>query len=384
MAPWKVREMETERETFVRRLLAGEPMTALCREYGISRKTGYKFKKRFMLEGELGLQDKRRVPGKIPHRTPKEVEQLIVEAKESHKYWGPKKLRPWLMQQHPGVHIPSVTTIHDVLKRYGLVAVRKRRHRSEPYKGPLRKANGPNEVWAADFKGQFRLGNGRLCYPLTITDVYSRALLACEALESTCVAGALGVFMRVFKEFGLPEVIRTDNGTPFASTGVRGLSKLGVRFLALGIIHERIERGHPEQNGQHERMHRTLKEEATRPAGENQLQQQEKFDRFVKYYNEERPHEAIGMKCPWELYRPSDKPLPAEVPEGDYALDDFSVRVHEGGSIYVPGEGRFYVGAALGGYKVGVRETPEGEWIVRLYTMELGKLNLETRRIESE
>jgi transposase InsO family protein len=262
----------SERFEFVRRLEEGERVVDLCHEFGISRKTAYKLKERFEQMGPRGLFDRSRAPRTIPHRTPPEVEELLVGARKDHPTWGPKKIRASLLRKNPELHLPCTSTVGDVLKRHGLIVTRKRRRSTAPYGSPLLTATAPNHIWCADFKGQFRLGTGRHCYPLTITDRFSRFLIRCEGLEGTHVETAIVVFDLAFREFGMPVVIRTDNGCPFAAPGLWGLSKLTARWLRLGIWPERIEPAHPEQNGQHERMHLVLKQETTRPAGDNLLQ----------------------------------------------------------------------------------------------------------------
>ena len=276
--PWKVTEPMNERMRFVVRREAGERMTDLCAEFGISRKTGYKLWSRYQEFGPEGLYDVSRRPRRTPNQTPKDIQQLILALKQRRPSWGAKKLKVVLEQKHPGVKFPALSTINQLLARHGLVKRRKRRRKATYYQGELRQTSAPNEVWGADFKGEFRLGNRRYCYPLTVTDHFSRYLLGCEGLENTKGQPAKAVFEMIFREFGLPDAIRTDNGAPFASTGLAGLTRLSAWWIRLGISLERIEPGHPEQNGRHERMHLTLKQETTRPAADNELQQQERFD----------------------------------------------------------------------------------------------------------
>lgn len=229
--PWKVSDQVSERMDFVMRLRDGETMSELCREFGISRKTGYKLRDRFDELGPVGLYDQPRVAKRLPHKTDAELAKRVVEARRQHPTWGPKKLRAWLQGRESGVSWPCTSTIGEILKREGLVQPRKRRRNTPPYEAPLEKAHAPHDVWCADFKGQFRLGNGKLCYPLTITDRFTRTILCCEALESTATDSALLVFEKTFREHGLPKVIRTDNGIPFASKG-RARSEPAVREVA--------------------------------------------------------------------------------------------------------------------------------------------------------
>ena len=303
--PWKECKPMDERIKFVGRLLGGEKMSALCREFGISRPTGYKIFNRYKNLGLEGLEDRSRRPYRHANKLPFQIEQTIVQIKREHRTWGAPKIREKLIREFPMIKPPAKSTVHAVLDRNGLVKRRKRRrYRAEGT--PLKHAKTPNGLWCADYKGEFLLGNQQYCYPLTITDYRSRYLLACEGLETTKSPFAFTVFERVFKEFGVPNAIRTDNGVPFASpNALFGLSRLSVWWLRLGINIERIKPGHPEQNGRHERMHLTLKREATKPASYNFLQQQARFDDFVDVYNNERPHQALGGAYPGEVYTPS-------------------------------------------------------------------------------
>lgn len=383
--PWKESCRVEERMRFVARLHSGERMSDLCREFGISRKTGYKYVERFERYSVVGLADQRRVPVRIPHRTSGAVAELLLELRKKHPTWGPKKLRAQLMRLHPGVHVPAPSTIGDLLQRHGLIAAERRRHRPLVSYSPLCHAKAANDVWCVDFKGQFRLGNNKYCYPLTITDAHSRMLLTCEGLDNTRGCGAQQGFQEAFRRYGLPDAIRSDNGTPFASTGLAGLSQLSVWWLRLGIRLERIEPASPQQNGRHERMHRTLKAETTRPAGANMLQQQERFDRFQELYNNTRPHEALGQRPPAEFYQPSARRLPAQIPEPEYPLHDLSVRVRASGHIYLPGSGRKtgspFLSCALGGERVGLRELDDHTWLVSFMDQDLATLNLETAKL---
>jgi putative transposase len=276
-------------------LLDGENMAAFCREFGISRKTGYKIFERYKDCGLDGLTDRSRRPYRHANRLPFQIEKLIVQLKRERPSWGAPKIREKLRRSYNELQTPAISTVHAVLYRHGLVNHgRKRRYKA---KGTaLSRPSAPNDLWCADYKGEFMLADRRYCYPLTISDFASRYLMSCEALATTQQVYAFTVFERVFKEFGLPHAIRTDNGVPFASpNALYGLSKLAVWWLRLGIRIERIKPGHPEQNGRHERIHLTLKKEATRPAAQNFLQQQAKFDHFIDCYNQERPHQAPDM-----------------------------------------------------------------------------------------
>src|SRR5262245_15369272 len=294
--PWKECHVEDERLRFVARLLDGESMATLCGEFGISRKTGYKIYARYKHWGIRGLTDRSRRPYRHANQLPQALERQILAMKRHYPAWGAPKIRERLRRQGLGLRCPAISTVHAVLDRHGLVQ-RRRRRRAKAEGTTLSWPTQPNALWCADYKGEFMLANRRYCFPLTITDFASRYLLMCEALATTRETYAFPVFERVFHEFGLPAAIRTDNGVPFASpNALYGLSRLSVWWLRLGIRIERIRPGHPEQNGRHERMHLTLKTEATKPAAANVLQQQARFDVFVDRYNEDRPHQALGMK----------------------------------------------------------------------------------------
>ena len=308
--PWKVCSAMEERLRFIARLLEGESMSDVCRAFGIARKTGYKLLARYREEGVAALADRSRRPVRYANQLPPQIEALVVRAKRDKPHWGARKIRELLVRRLPGdLRVPATSTIHAVLDRHGLVA-RPGRSRRRAQGTPLSEGRHPNDLWCTDFKGEFRLGNHRYCYPLTVTDHASRYLLLCEALDSTAEDPAIAAFHRLFAERGLPGAIRSDNGVPFASpNALFNLSKLAVWWLRLGIAIERIKPGHPQQNGRHERMHLTLKRETTRPPGMNSLQQQARFDDFVAEFNNERPHQALDMRPPAELYTASAKPF---------------------------------------------------------------------------
>ena len=370
---------------FVSRLQDGERMSELCREFGISRKTGYKLLARFNDHGPAGLYDLSRARHTVRHRVSGELEALLIDLRHKHSTWGARKLHAWLRTHAPGVRIPTISTISRVLKRRGLIEPRKRRatHNVLPYGPKIRRTSAANELWCIDFKGQFRLGNGRLCYPLTVTDHYSRFLLGCEALESTQGKPAREALKQVFLEYGLPHAMRSDNGTPFASNSIAGLSELSVWWLKLGIVPERIEPGHPEQNGRHERMHLTLKQETTRPAGKNLLQQQERFDDFTRTYNDERPHEALGDRPPATAYAKSERLMPKDVPEPTYPLHDLTKRLCKSGGLWFGSPRHHYrLGRVLAQEMVGLREVQDGRWLVTFAGLDLGHIDLGKRKFE--
>jgi transposase InsO family protein len=383
--PWKESCRVEERMKFVARLRSGERMTDLCQEFGISRKTGYKLVERYEQLSAVGLLDQSRAPARVPHRTPPEVVDMLAALRKEHPTWGPKKLRAQLLRQRPGVAVPAASTVGELLKKRGLIEPRKRRSRPEVVYSPLCHAEAPNDVWCVDFKGQFRLRNGQYCYPLTMTDAYSRWLLTCEGLDDTKTLGAWRVFEATFRRYGLPNAIRSDNGTPFASQSIAGLSRLSVWWMKLGIKLERTEPASPQQNGRHERMHRTLKAETTRPAGANILQQQERFDRFQEIYNNKRPHEALDLRPPADFYEPSTVRYPDRIPDPQYPLHDLVVRVRPAGHIYMPGSGRgvgqAFLSSALAGEQVGLRELDHDQWLVSYLSLDLGVFDLRTAKV---
>lgn len=308
-------------------------MTELCEVYGIARETGYVWLRRYRERGLAGLVELNRAALRHRNQTPPETEQAVVELRQAHMRWGPRKLKRVLERDQAHQRWPAASTIGELLKREGLVVGRKQRRRTAAYTEPLAHADGPNRVWCADFKGWFRTGDGERIDPLTITDAYSRYLLRCQAVEKTDTVGARAIFEAAFREYGIPTAIRTDNGAPFASLAVGGLSRLAVWWMKLGIVAERIEAGHPEQNGRHERMHRTLKQETAQPAAADRRAQQRAFDRFREEYNEQRPHEALGMQTPALVYEPSPRAYPARVPEPDYPTSMLVRSVHHQGQI---------------------------------------------------
>jgi putative transposase len=370
-----------ERLRFVARLLDGEKMAVLCREFEISRKTGYKIFSRYKDCGIEGLTDRSRRPYRHARQLPFQIEKAIVQLKHEHPSWGAPKIRERLRRKHSEIQCPAISTVHAILDRNGLVKRRRRRH----YKAegtPLSRPHSPNDLWCADYKGEFMLSDKRYCYPLTITDFASRYLLGCEALSTTKAMFAFSVFERAFKDFGLPRAIRTDNGGPFASANsLFGLTKLSVWWLRLGIDIERIKPGHPEQNGRHERMHLTLKKEATRPAAKNFLQQQARFDQFTRIFNEERPHQGLSMRCPAELYRPSPRPY-SGLPELEYPFHDRTITVTRCGRICL-GPQKINLSQAFAGQRVGIKEVADKIWLVSFMTYDLGFFDHETCRIES-
>ena len=329
--PWKETHVMDEKMRFIAACVAGEEaMAELCRRSAISRKTGYKWLSRYQTHGAAGLEDRSRAPHHHPHRVEPAIERLILAARTDHPTWGPRKLLAWLERRHREAPWPAASTVGELLSRHGLVVRRRRRRRAAPSSPLPAMPTEPGALWCADFKGWFRTGDGERCTPLTISDAASRYLLRCQGLGRwTGTELVRPIFEAAFREHGLPEAMRTDNGPPFASVGLGGLSRLSVWWIRLGIRPEWIEPGHPEQNGRHERMHRTLAAETTRPAARNRRAQQRVFDRFVREYNEERPHEALGQRPPAEQYRRSVRPYPSRLAEVEYD-DEWTTRAVRG------------------------------------------------------
>lgn len=329
--PWQETDPVDQRRKFVKDLASGLwTMSELCDRYGISRKTGYKLVHRVEEEGSEGLEDRSRAPHSCPHRTPSELEELVLAAKQAHPSLGGAQA-PQLAPAAPSApHAAGRSTVADLLGRSGWVKPRRTRRRWKHSGRPEGEPKVPNDLWTGDFKGQFRTRGGAWCYPLTIADQASRYLLRCTALPNVRTEGAKPVFERLFREVGLPRAMRTDNGAPFTSTGIHGLCAMSVWWIQLGITPERIEPSHPEQNGVHQRMHRTLKAETTRPPAASQRGQQRVFDRFRHEYNEERPHEALGDETPASRWRPSPRPYPERIAKPDDPGIPLAARLERG------------------------------------------------------
>lgn len=355
--------------------LSGEyGVSELGKMYGVSRKTVYKWIGRYEAEGSPGLEERSRAPASHPNATPSGMARRIVATKLKHQRWGPRKLVAWLAEKHPGEPWPAASTAGGILRREGLVKSRQRKQRTPPYPVPFTECHRPKQVWCADFKGQFRTGDGQLCYPLTITDNCTRYLLLCRGLDHPTVEAAQPWFEQALREYGLPQAIRTDNGAPFASVGLGGLSKLSVWFIKLGIRPERIEPGHPEQNGRHERMHRSLKEATASPPRSDIRAQQKVFDEFRQEYDFERPHEALGQKTPASLYRLSLRPYPLKVPKVAYHGDVIVRQVRHNGEIRWKGE-LLYLSEALAGESVALRQKGAHQWEISFSFYPLGVLD---------
>jgi len=347
----------------------------LCARYGISRKTGYKWLARHAAEGLPGLQDRSHAPHHCPHQIAPALAQLICAARQQHPDWGPEKLLDWLRPRYPAIAVwPAVSTAGDLLAREGWVHPRRRR-RTHQHPGVIpATATAANDLWTADFKGQFPTGDGVWCFPLTIGDLYSRYLLACRGLPNVKGQGARPVFERLFRQYGLPLAIRTDNGVPFASCGLHGLSQLNVWWLRLGIQHQRIHPASPQENGAHERMHRTLKAGACRPPRANLAAQQRAFNRFRHLYNHERPHQALDGQTPSYRYSPSPRPYPERLPPLVYPGHFLVKRVTNAGTIRLKHH-LLFLAHPLKQHPVGLEETDDGIWSIYLGTVLLAKVD---------
>jgi putative transposase len=380
--PWEQSSPMDQKTQFVSEYLRDTiSFTELCDRYGISRKTGYKWIDRYHVEGPAGLADRSRRPHSSPDETPEPLRLAIIEARRRHPSWGGKKLLKHLKSKDPQADWPSRSTVCDILLRAGLVRLKTRRRKPGHPGKPISIATAPNDIWCADFKGHFKTRDGHYCYPLTVTDRYSRYLLGCRALLSTETEGAKATFLQLFKKYGLPQAIRSDNGTPFASTALARLSELSVWWIRLGIRPELIEPGKPQQNGQHERMHRVLKAETARPPAASLTQQQRWFDRFRHEYNLLRPHEGIDLQTPASLYVPSFRPMPAAPPPLVYPAH-FETRLVSKNSGIRWRDKWVAVSTTCAGLYVGLEEIDHGLWDVYLGPIKLGRLFEETLRIE--
>jgi transposase InsO family protein len=360
--PWKETRVMDQKIKMVSDWLSGEyNISELSRIYSVSRKTLYKWIGRYELDPDNGLQERLRIPIRMPRSTPADIVIHILKCKSRHKHWGARKILAWLECHQPEGNWPAASTTNEILKRHNLVHPRKKRHHTPPYTEPFLKSNRPNDVWSADYKGQFRIGTGELCYPLTLSDSFSRYLLGCWGLAHPAYLPTRSNFERAFQEYGLPVAIRTDNGAPFASVGIGGLSRLAVWFIRLGIYPERIEKSHPEQNGRHERMHRTLKAEAIGPPRKSLLEQQRAFDRFRISYNEDRPHEALNQKTPASFYRRSERNYPARLPDVDYPATYYPRFIMPNGCFKWHGT-EIYLSQALAGEYIGFMPIETGIW----------------------
>lgn len=373
--PWKETMVVDERKKFIEAYRScAWSMTELCERFGVSRPTGYKWVDRAEQEGWVGLRDRSRAPKSCPHRTDTEVAEAILAGKRAHPDWGPGKILDYLADRRPELVLPAVSTAGALLGRHGLVAQRRKNRQWSHPQGPVLRPAGPNQVVTADFKGQFRTRDGQYCYPVTIADAYSRYLLACQALSSTKTEEARPVFERLFREVGLPAAVHTDNGSPFSSTGLHGLCALSVWWIRLGIRHQLSRPGKPQDNGAHERMHRTLKQATARPPEADLKAQQRRFDEFRKEFNEVRPHEALGGKPPARLWKHSSRPYPKVVAQPTYPGHYEKRRVSTAGCIRFKAQVHF-VSQAIKGDWIGLEEVDNGIWSVYFYDVLLARLD---------
>lgn len=382
--PWKETSIMTERLKFIMRVNEGEKITDLCEEFGISRKTGHKIINRFNEYGPEGLYNKPRAPLRVANKTPFEIEQLILNLKRDKLSWGAPKLRELFLKKYPRLHCPCETTFHSILDKNNLTKRRRQRGHYKAQGSYLSVPMEPNDLWSADFKGHFRMKNMQYCYPLTITDNVSRYIFACDALESVKPRDTINIFERAFRENGLPKAIRTDNGVPFSHPqGLHGLSPLSVWWLSLGIKLERIEPGCPEQNGRHERMHRSLKSWLKdSKVGSNILQQQEYLEMFTEEFNNERPHEALDMKTPSEVHTKSSRVYDGTEPEYKYQGVDKVMGVTLSGEVRYK-KHRIYVGRAFKGYNIGITEQEDEKYLVNFMDYEIGFFDTKSRKVIS-
>jgi putative transposase len=363
---------------FVREYRTGGPsMTELCEAYGVSRKTGYEWVARYERDGVDGLLERSRRPHRSPRATPDDTVERLLEARRQHPTWSARKLLRVLAQREPSVAWPKRSTGCELLRRYGLVRVRRRARRVHAPVTPLPEITRPNEVWTTDFKGEFRTGDGAYCYPLTLRDGFSRYVLRCDALDTRRMGPTRARFERAFIEYGLPDRIRSDNGGPFAAPGLTRLSRLSVWWIRLGILPERITPGHPEQNGSHEQFHRVLKAETTRPPAATHRAQQRRFTAFCAEYNEERPHEALGDRPPATVYQPSSRAWPRQLPPVEYPGHFEVRRVSSGGTVSWRNQ-PLYLTEVLSQEWVGLEEVDEGIWMISFAAVTIARLDERT------
>ncbi len=373
--PWKVTDVVDERTRFVLEFDGGSfTMAELCRIYGIARKTGYQWVERYEVEGLSGLQDRRYGAGHHPNQTKSGIEEQIVVLKGAHPSWGAKKLRARLLVTKKSVDWPVVSTFGEILRREGLSAPQHKRWKIPVYSKPFEKVEAANQTWCGDFKGWFRTGNGERIDPLTMTDAHSRYLLRCHSAEKTNTEQVQAIFAAAFREYGMPQRIRTDNGAPFASRAIAGISRLSIFWMKLGIQPERIKPGHPEQNGRHERMHRTLKAETAKPPAANRRAQQKAFDRFRQQFNEERPHEALQQKTPASCYQSSPRIYPDRIPKPEYDANMKAKRVYPDGTFFWKGT-QIFISKCLGGEVIGMEPTDDRYWDVHFAAFPLARFD---------
>jgi len=376
--PWQKTDVVNERLRFVAQAQEGlYSIPELSARYGVSRQTGYAIVDRYNERGIDGLKDRSHAPVHCPHRTPEAIREVLLASRTAHPTWGPRKILAWLRARHPDMALPAASTVGDLYSRELLTKRRpRRRHWNQPGRATV-PVKGPNDLWTIDFKGEFRTLDGTMCYPLTIADAHTRFLLAVDGLTSTAHAGARAVVERVFKEQGLPAVIRSDNGGPFATKAIAGLSRLNVWWTQLGIKQDRIAPGRPDQNGSHERMHLTLKQETVVPPASDAQAQQERFDAFRGEFDFERPHEALEMQTPGSLYTRSPRELPERLPEPEYPAHCVIRQVRANGILYFR-DRSIFLSELLIGQLIALEEIADGVWSIYFYDLLLARLDERT------
>lgn len=379
--PWKViNQMDIKNQLVTDLNKEHFNITDLSQKYGISRPTVYKWLERYKKLGIEGLNEQSRAPKNCPHRTSEEIINLVIQEKLKNRKRGPRKVRAQLKRQHPQLQLPAISTISYWLKKEGLVQERKRRRHVPAYTLPFCECQAPNDVWSIDYKGQFYMQNHHVCYPLTVSDNFSRFILGCDALRGPRYNPTRHCLEMIFREYGLPQAIRFDNGTPFASRCIGGLSRLMIWFILLGIIPERIGKGCPQENGRHERMHRTLKNDALDEVARNSKEQQKIFDIFRQDFNVYRPHESLGDQTPNDYYKKSHRPYVERPHPPEYGYDHIVRQVRQSGDIKFQGR-MFYLTESLAGLPVGLKEIAEGLWQIQFSFYVLGSVDLRKNKI---
>lgn len=378
--PWKESRIVDQRLQFLSSYQKEElSVSDLCREFGISRPTGYRWINRYEEVGPEGLLDLSSRPHSCSHATPEKIENAILSLRSRYPSWGARKLKARLEQLEPNVEWPAASTFGNILQRAGLTSPKRKKRRTTPYSDPFSEVTAPNQLWCMDFKGYFSTGDGSRCDPFTITDAHSRYLIRCQIVSRMDLSQVRAVCEAAMREYGVPARIRTDNGAPFAGTGLLGFSKLSLGWMKMGIVHERIQPGRPQQNGRHERMHRTLKEDTTNPAAATLRLQQRKFDRFRQMFNHERPHEGLNNATPGSLYQPSSTMLPRTPIEYSYPKGFITRRVNNSGDISWHKD-RVFISEVFRFEDLGFELVAEDFYKVFFRDIEIGEFDVEALR----